>query len=126
MHTKEEIDQWLNATGKTRAWLAEQCGVSTGRVYIWFSKNGNIPKKAMIIIDNLMDGKETRTELTGICNQTLNLVLNLDAKTYGQFAAWAKDSGFEPTPDGIAKWAIQVASMVGKSGVDFPRNNSID
>lgn len=55
MHTKEEIDQWLKDIGKTRQWLADQCGVKYLVVNNWFSKSRTIPKKALIIIDNLMN-----------------------------------------------------------------------
>ena len=59
--------------------------------------------------------------VTGECRGALDLVLKLDAETYGQFAAWAAQSGFEPTADGIAKWAVQVAHMAGEQGSRSPR-----
>lgn len=60
-------------------------------------------------------------DVTGECKGALDLVLKLDAETYGQFAAWAAQSGFEPTADGIAKWAVQVAHTAGVQSSHSPR-----
>lgn len=116
MHTKEEIDNWLKQTGKNRAWLADQCGVSPGRVYIWFSKNSTIPAKAQIIIDKLMEEGNSHRP-AGACEQRLNLTLNLDAATYGIFAVRAREDGYAPTPEGISQWIIKTMHHIG---TEFP------
>lgn len=34
MHQKSDIKKWLKENGKDCKWLAEQCGVSIGRIHI--------------------------------------------------------------------------------------------
>ena len=117
--SKEDIKEWLRETGKDRAWLAEQCFVSKRQVDNWLSANRRIPDIKLDKIKKLME--PSSPDVTGECRGALDLVLRLDAETYGQFAAWAAQSGFEPTADGIAKWAVQVAHMAGEQSARSPR-----
>ena len=117
--SKEDIKEWLRETGKDRAWLAKQCFVSKRQVDNWLSANRPIPDIKLDKIKKLME--PSSPDVTGECRGALDLVLKLDAETYGQFAAWAAQSGFEPTADGIAKWAVQVAHMAVEQGSRSPR-----
>ena len=46
-----EIDAWLKANNRDRAWLASELAVSTGTVYNWFSKG--LPDWAIKAIERL-------------------------------------------------------------------------
>lgn len=55
--TKEDIKKWLKASGKSREWLAEQCGVDKRTVDLWLSISRKVPSKAILIIQRLMTEK---------------------------------------------------------------------
>lgn len=55
--TKEDIKKWLKASGKSREWLAEQCGVDKRTVDLWLSVSRDVPAKAILIIQRLMAEK---------------------------------------------------------------------
>lgn len=116
---KQEIQEWLKVTEKSRKWLADQLFVDKRTVDAWLSTAGKIPPAKAELIKKLME--PSSPDVTGECRGALDLVLKLDAETYGQFAAWAAQSGFEPTADGIAKWAVQVAHMAGEQSSRSPR-----
>lgn len=116
---KQEIQEWLKVAGKSRKWLADQLFVDKRTVDAWLSTAGKIPPAKAELIKKLME--PSSPDVTGECFGALDLVLKLDAETYGQFAAWAAQSGFEPTADGIAKWAVQVAHTAGEQSSKFPR-----
>lgn len=52
--TKEEIKKWLKSSGKTRDDLAKECGVSKRQVDNWLSTSREVPAKALLIIQRLM------------------------------------------------------------------------
>lgn len=107
MHTKEEIDQWLKEIGKTRQWLADQCGVKYLVVNNWFSKSRTIPKKAMIIIDNLMSQpKPSGDSQVSIPDFDINLKVSPDK--FLEFNKYAKSCGMN-----IVDWIICVLEYVG-------------
>lgn len=56
--SKKKIDSWLKETGRDRKWLAEKCLVKQGQCYNWFSKNGNIPRAKLDLIEKLMNGEK--------------------------------------------------------------------
>ncbi len=55
--TKEDIKKWLKASGKSREWLAEQCGVDKRTLNNWLSVSREVPSKALLIIQRLMTEK---------------------------------------------------------------------
>lgn len=55
--TKADIKKWLKASGKSREWLAEQCGVDKRTVDLWLSISRKVPSKAILIIQRLMTEK---------------------------------------------------------------------
>lgn len=55
--TKEDVKKWLKVIGRDREWLAKQCGVSKRQVDNWLSSSINIPAKAVLIIQKLMNGE---------------------------------------------------------------------
>ena len=60
MPTKEDIKKWLKNSGKSREWLAEQCGVKSKRsVDNWLADAGTIPQAKLLLIQKLME--ETKT-----------------------------------------------------------------
>lgn len=102
MHTKEEIDQWLKYIGKTRQWLADQCGVKYLVVNNWFSKSRTIPKKALIIIDNLMNQPQPADDSQiSIADLDINLTVSHDK--FLEFNNYAKACGMN-----IVDWIIYV------------------
>lgn len=56
---KDEVKQWLKNIGKNREWLAGQCGVDKRTVDLWLSSARNIPARAMLIIQKLMEQNGT-------------------------------------------------------------------
>lgn len=52
----EDIKTWLSGSGKSREWLAEQCGVSLPTVNGWLSANRPIPGPALRLIERLRNG----------------------------------------------------------------------
>ena len=52
--TKEDIKKWLKDSGKSREWLAEQCGVGKRVLDNWLSAARPVPSKALLIIQRLM------------------------------------------------------------------------
>lgn len=116
---KESVKRWLKGNGRDRFWLAKRLFVEKGTVDDWMKKAGVIPPAKAELIKKLME--PSSPDVTGECKGALDLVLKLDAETYGQFAAWAAQSGFEPTADGIAKWAVQVAHTAGVQSSHSPR-----
>lgn len=52
--TKEEIKEWLKEIGKDRFWLAIQCSTGKRAVDKWFEKKGEVPAKAILVIQQLM------------------------------------------------------------------------
>lgn len=54
--TKEDVKKWLKAIGKDRFWLAEQCGTTKRTVDDWLSTGRAIPAKAVLVIQQLMNG----------------------------------------------------------------------
>lgn len=55
--TKADIKKWLKTSGKSREWLAEQCGVDKRTVDLWLSISRKVPSKAILIIQRLMAEK---------------------------------------------------------------------
>ena len=55
--TKEDVKKWLKVIGRDREWLANQCGVSKRQVDNWLSSSINIPAKAILVIQRLMNGE---------------------------------------------------------------------
>lgn len=53
--SKEEIKKWLKQTKKNRFWLAEQCSTGKRAVDKWFEKKGEVPAKAILTIQSLME-----------------------------------------------------------------------
>lgn len=53
--TKEDIKKWLKISGKSRKWLAEQCGVEKRTLDNWLSSSLPVPAKALLIIQRLMN-----------------------------------------------------------------------
>lgn len=102
MHTKEEIDQWLKDIGKTRKWLADQCGVKYLVVNNWFSKSRTIPKKALIIIDNLMNQPQPADD-SQISIADLDINLKVSHDRFLEFNNYAKACGMN-----IVDWIIYV------------------
>lgn len=62
MPTKEEIKEWLKEIGKDRFWLAQECGVTKPSVDGWFTTRGNVPAKALLVIQQLMDAAPKKEE----------------------------------------------------------------
>lgn len=116
---KESVKCWLKDNGRDRFWLAKQLFVEKGTVDDWMKKAGVIPLAKAELIKKLME--PSSPDVTGECKGALDLVLKLDADTYGQFAAWAAQNGFEPTADGIAKWAVQEAHKAEVQSSRSPR-----
>lgn len=107
MHTKEEIDQWLKDIGKTRQWLAGQCGVKYLVVNNWFSKSRTIPKKALIIIDNLMNQPQPADD-SQISIADLDINLKVSHDKFLEFNNYAKACGMN-----IVDWIIYVLEYAG-------------
>lgn len=55
--TKEDIKKWLKAIGKDRFWLSEQCGAPKRTIDNWLAPGGDLPAKAILIIQKLMNGE---------------------------------------------------------------------
>lgn len=55
--TKEDVKKWLKTIGKDRFWLAEQCGATKRTVDDWLSTGREIPAKAILAIQRLMNGE---------------------------------------------------------------------
>lgn len=53
---KEDIKVWLTEAGKSREWLADECGVSVATVNGWLSAGRSIPGPALRIIERLRNG----------------------------------------------------------------------
>lgn len=53
----EEIKIWLSASGRSRDWLADQCGVALSTVNGWLSAGRSIPGPSMRIIERLQRGE---------------------------------------------------------------------
>ena len=107
MHTKEEIDQWLKDIGKTRQWLADQCGVKYLVVNNWFSKSRTIPKKALIIIDNLMNQPQPADD-SQISIADLDINLKVSHDKFLEFNNYAKACGMI-----IVDWIFYVLEYAG-------------
>lgn len=94
-------------SGKTRQWLADQCGVKYLVVNAWFQKNRTIPKKAMIIIDNLMSQpKPSGDSQVSIPDFDINLKVSPDK--FLEFNKYAKSCGMN-----IVDWIIYVLEYAG-------------
>lgn len=107
MHTKEEIKDWLKDIGKTRQWLADQCGVKYLVVNNWFSKSRTIPKKALIIIDNLMNQPQPADD-SQISIADLDINLKVSHDKFLEFNNYAKACGMN-----IVDWIIYALEYVG-------------
>ena len=59
---KQEIQEWLKVTGKSRTWLADQLFVDKRPVDAWLSTAGKIPPAKMAIIELLMTGENARNQ----------------------------------------------------------------
>lgn len=55
--SKEDIKKWLKAIGKDRFWLSEQCGAPKRTIDNWLAPGGDLPAKAVLIIQKLMSGE---------------------------------------------------------------------
>jgi hypothetical protein len=58
--TKHEIKDWLDKSGKDRAWLAQQVGCTIGTLNQWFSKLG-FPEWALLSIERLANPQQDKT-----------------------------------------------------------------
>lgn len=77
----EEVKTWLKASGHSRQWLADQCGVSLGTVNNWLSAGRKITGPPAKIIEGLIHGQSPR----------INPRLDLD--TFEKFQALARKEG---------------------------------
>lgn len=55
--TKEDIKKWLKTVGRDRFWLAKQCGATKRTVDDWLSTGREMPAKAILAIQRLMNGE---------------------------------------------------------------------
>lgn len=53
--SKKKIKEWLKMISKDRFWLAEQCRVEKVTIDKWLSSEREIPSKALLIIQQLME-----------------------------------------------------------------------
>ena len=62
--TKKDIKKWLKDIGKDRVWLGKQCGGASKRtVDDWLSTGREVPAKAILIIQGLMNrGQDPQDE----------------------------------------------------------------
>lgn len=107
MPTKEEIKDWLKGIGKDRFWLADKCGVKYLVVNNWFSKSRTIPKKALIIIDNLMNQPQPADD-SQISIADLDINLKVSHDKFLEFNNYAKACGMN-----IVDWIIYVLEYAG-------------
>lgn len=82
---KAKIKAWLKAQHLSRSWLADRCGVSLKTVNNWLSSPRDIPAKAVLIVERLMEtGPEVVTVQSPVPDSVITLRLDearLDAYT---------------------------------------------
>lgn len=77
---RDQIKNWLRASGKDRFWLAEQCGVEKVSVDGWFSRN-NFPKAQLALIQKLISETQVPPyEIEGKDNMS-KLFITLDPES---------------------------------------------
>lgn len=81
--------------------------MSYGQVNNWMSKNREIPKKAMIIIDNLMSQPKLSDD-SQISIPDLDINLKISPDKFLEFNKYAKSCGMN-----IVDWIIYVLEYAG-------------
>ncbi len=69
---KAQIKEWLTGAGRTRVWLAEQCGVRTKTVQNWLCSQQEIPVRTQNLIRQLM-ADDARSEAERRADQRADL-----------------------------------------------------
>lgn len=95
--TKDDIKAWVDSPQRGRAWLAEQCGVSTRTVGNWLTvSNIEVPAKSLRIIEQLMrDGAQE--------DATQNLVLEIGNEKFDAYNKAALKHGML-----IKEWLVSI------------------
>lgn len=74
--SKKEIKEWLKGIGENRFWLADQCGVAKVTIDKWLSSERDIPAKALLIIQRIMDEVSKKEECGE--DQEPDVIMSLD------------------------------------------------
>lgn len=107
---KQRIKAWLKAQGQSREWLSERCGVAPKTVNNWLSSPRDIPAKAVLIIERLMDATSTPAEEADEVPDSV-LVLKVNEP---RFDAYSQASLSEGLP--LREWAIHALDLA--AGID--------
>lgn len=95
---KKEIKSWLKAIGKNREWLAEKTGAARLTINTWLSTSRPIPKRATVLISELMVQHPTNNSSPSEEN---SLTLTVDSSTFDHWnTAAAQENKL------LRQWAI--------------------
>lgn len=108
--TKDAVKAWLDEHHRGREWLADKCGVSKKTVNNWLSSPADIPAKALLIIENLMQIDEAKANAAAAVPQ--NLVLEFTHEEFDTICAAAAGNGQIPR-----KWAQDTHNSIAAADV---------
>lgn len=110
--TKEDIKKWLKSSGKSREWLAEQCGVGKRVLDNWLSAARPVPAKALLIIQRLMAEKippippQVELDFSDEEWEVISAAMTATQQTFMEFI----NSAFRNALKGFADTALQNAA----------------
>lgn len=113
--TKEIVNDWLKKHRRSRSWLAEQCDTQVPAVGHWLkAKDARpIPKKAVIIITNLMAIDDAKFNTESARKQ--NLVLEFDQQTFDNICTKAAESEKHKLP---RKWSENILASIANDDIE--------
>lgn len=116
--TKEDVKNWLKATGKDRDWLARECGTEKGTVNNWLSPSGPFPANAILKIHALMSRYGIVQQETAPSQQN-RLVLEITEERMRKYETAASEKGVP-----LRQWLTDVADKAAAAHQRCPERPS--
>ena len=98
---QEYVKKWLKEFNHDRKWLAEKCGAAPQTINNWLSTERGIPKKAVLIIEQLIEAdrlrstqglKITQSLTLEFSSQDFDMIEEAAHQTGKKIRIWATDS----------------------------------
>ena len=108
--SKEDIKEWLRTTGRSRQWLADQCGsVSKRTVDNWLSSPKEIPLATVALIGRLMeDDRQAELQRRKVREQPQHQLFSVevDLPTFRDYSRAALEAQVT-----VEEWVIHVCDL---------------
>lgn len=117
-----KLREWLNASGKSRQWLADKLRVTVGSVNNWLSKNGGIPKGKAAAVEMLISSNSAP-------EKTAQVVLSFTDEEWERLRSrFSSQEALEAAIQGFILGNLyeRAVKMVRAHGIDLPTDSDLE